>query len=563
MLERLSVRDFALIDEVELEFGPGLSIFTGETGTGKSLVVGALSFLFGERADTESIREGAEECSVSATLALASIPKALAWLEARDIEAEEGRVVLRRGMKRSGRSYAYIQSQAVSRSELAEFTGIFADLHGQHEHQSLMDESRHLGLLDGFACNAEALRAYFEAYTAWTSLGKEYKARKKEAEQKESAAESLAAASKEIRQARIKPGEDEALSREEKILSQHERLFAEVQQAFDAISPQQGTGALALLRKARLGLDAASDIDPRLGEQASRLQNLSLDLEDVASSLASSLEKIRFDPERLEAIQNRQAELKRLKRRYGQSLEAILEMASRAESSLRELDTWAEERSRMEARLSELRNRALALAETLSERRKHSSSALAARMEAVLARLGMGGARFSVQVETRKNEEGKIVMGPLGKDEVAFLLAPNPGEGFKPLSRIASGGELSRLALALRVVLSAGDSISTLIFDEIDTGIGGEVALAVGEYLREISASRQVLCVTHLATIAARADTHYRVEKVQKGKRTQTSVRLLAYGEREEEIARMLSGDKSGDISRAHAAELLSRKDGL
>jgi DNA repair protein RecN (Recombination protein N) len=560
MLEHVSVRDFALIEAAEFDLPSGFIAFTGETGAGKSLIVGALGFLLGERADTGTIREGAEECSVSAVFDISGNEKACAWLLNHDLADEGGRVTLRRGLRLTGRSYAYIQASAVTRAELEEFSSLLADIHGQHEHQSLLDEAHHLEYLDGFASLETEKHNYRRVYEAWTALAREYRRKEQEAQKRENEEEFLAFSVKEIVSAKIKKNEDDELAREELMLSQHEKLYGFLKSALEGLSGGSGVGGVVqALKKASLELQAAKDIDTSLGELVERLISAYIEVEDVASSLASRFESLRFDPSRLEEVLSRQAELRRLKKKYGPGLDDVLERARHDAALLESFDGWEEEKASLEKELSRRKAEVLTGAESLSGKRGSACPVLSSKVEVILSKLGMQSAAFDVRLRTQKNPAGKTILGPEGKDEIVFLIAPNLGESSKPLAKIASGGELSRVALAIRAVLASGGASDTLIFDEIDTGIGGEVAVAVGDYLKEISRFKQVLCVTHLATIAAKADSHFLVEKEEAEGRTGTRITELGRVERESEIARMLSGDRDGSLSLAHAAELLTR----
>ncbi len=561
MLEHLSVRDFALIDAAEVDFSDGLVLFTGETGAGKSLIVGAIGFLFGGRSDSSLIREGSEECSVSALLDIGGNEAARAWLEAHDIPGEEGIIAMRRGLKRSGRSYAYMQNQAVSRADLAEFTSLVADIHGQHEHQSLLDKESHLNFLDSFAGLEEERSHYLESYEAWSALLREYRQKLAESERREREQDLLAFTVKEIQAAKIKPGEDDELMREESILSQHEKLFDAVKGAAEGLSRREGenSGAVSSLKRAMGSLETAMGIDPRLSELSGRLNNAYFEIQDIAESVSAYLEGLRFDPDRLGEIESRLAELKRLKKKYGPGLAEVLARSERDAAAIEAFASWKDEKAELEQAIAELKKTAFGKAEQLSSQRKVAAAGFSRSVEEILSCLGMAQASLPVSIEALRSESGKLLLSPKGMDGLEFLIAPNPGEPPKPLAKIASGGELSRIALAIKAVLSAKDAVDTLIFDEIDTGIGGQVAADVGSYLKGISRYKQVLCVTHIASIAALADLHYRVDKKVLGGRTVTRIERLEGQEREEEIARMLAGDREGAASLAHAAELLRR----
>ena len=562
MLEELSVRDFALIDRLTVGFAGGLNILTGETGAGKSLLVGALSFLLGAKADTGVIRAGAEESLVTGLLDVSGNPEALAWLAARGLEPEEGRVLLRRGIKSNGRGSAYIQNQPALRSDLAEFTRLVVDLHGQHEHQSLLEPENHRRLLDRYARLEAEVAAFGESFARLAAERRAYEDGLASERERAREMEFLRYAVDEISKARLKPGEEAELEDEERKLSQHERLFAAVDAAHGALvdsGPDGASGGLPALRRARSGLESALAIDPALSDLARRTDDAFYELEDVADSIRAYQEGLRFSPERLEEVESRLAELHKLKKKYGGSVEVILARLEDDRARLSRLETWEEDKGEAERRIAGLEVELVEAATSLSGRRAAAAAELQAGIESIVRTLGMPKARFLVRIARKESPEGKPTLGPYGIDEVEFLIAPNPGEPAKPLARIASGGELSRVALAAKTVLAGADSVGTLIFDEVDAGIGGEVAVAVGEHLRALGRAKQVLCITHLASIAVRADNHLRVEKEISGGRTTTRLSRMEGRPRAEEIARMLAGDSREEASVAHAMELLRK----
>jgi DNA repair protein RecN (Recombination protein N) len=562
VLEELTVRDFALIDRLSVSFTGGLNLLTGETGAGKSLLVGAIGFLLGAKADTGVIRAGAEESLVTGVLDVSGNAEAQAWLRARGLEPEDGKVIIRRGIKSNGRGSAYIQNQSALRSDIAELTALLVDLHGQHEHQTLLATDNHRKLLDRYARiegEVEAFRGRFEALATEKRAYESALASEKERSRE---MEFLRFAVDEIAKAKLKPGEEEELEAEERLLSQHEKLFAAVEGAHASLTggmSEPGEGAIASLRRLRSGLEAGQAIDPALSDFARRSDDAFYELEDVAESLRHYLESLRFSPERLEDVESRLSEIRKLKKKYGGSVDEVLARLEEDRDRLSRLETWEEDKGEIERRIASMEAEVFAAALALSEKRRAAATALQSRIEAIVRRLGMPSARFAVRVGRKDAEGGKPVVGPYGVDEVEFMIAPNPGEGAKSLARIASGGELSRVALAAKTVLAGADSVDTLIFDEVDAGIGGEVAVAVGEHLKELGKSKQVLCITHLASIAVRADNHLRVEKDVSGGRTTTRLRRMEGRERAEEIARMLAGDPEEEASIAHATELLRK----
>lgn len=565
MLERIEVRDFALIEYSAVDFSAGFTVFTGETGAGKSLVVDAIGFLFGARADTDVIRHGAQDCAVTGLVNVSRCPEARAWLESRHIEAEEETVLLRRELRVNGRSYAWIGGQPVTRSDLATFTSRICDIHGQHEHQSLLDPAYHLTLLDRFGGLEDPCRKYGDLYDRWAADVRRYREAVAEEQRMARERDFLAFTVDELRKAALKPGEDEALATEERVLAQHEKLFAQV----DSASASLGSGASGgggnapaadaahALRKAKAALQAAAGIDPRLNELAARLSDSYFEVEDIAQSLRQYRDALSYDPERLEAIQSRQAELKRLGRKYGATVEAMLDRLARDTERLEASARWESERQDLERAIGESGRIAQEAARALSGARKVAAEALGLRVTDALSGLGMLKAGFHVEISQKKDASGSLLPGRDGIDLVEFLIAPNPGEPPKALARIASGGELSRVALGVKAVLAEKDPVGILVFDEIDSGIGGEVAVAVGRRLRSLADTHQVLCVTHLASIAAMAETQLGIGKEVRDGRTVTTVERLSGRRREEEIARMLSGDPQGAVSVAHAAVLL------
>lgn len=564
MLEELTVRDFALIERLSVSFTDGLNLLTGETGAGKSLLVGAIGFLLGAKADTGVIRSGAEESLVTGVIDISRNAAAQDWLRSRGLEPEDGRVLIRRGIKSNGRGSAYIQNQSALRSDLAELTSLLVDLHGQHEHQSLLLPENHRKLLDGFARIESEVAAYGQRFTALAAEKRSYESALASEAQRGREIEFLRFAVEEVAKAKLRSGEEEELEAEERLLSQHEKLFAAAEAAHDALagddsSGGEGEGGLASLRRLRGSLETAQAIDPNLSDLARRSDDAFYELEDVADSLRHYLGALSFRPERLEEVESRLADIRKLKKKYGATVEDVLVRLEDDRARLSRLETWEEDKGEIERRIAAMETEVLASALAISEKRRAAAAGLQSQIEAIVQTLGMPSARFFVRVGRKDTDGGKPVVGPYGVDEVEFLIAPNPGENAKPLARIASGGELSRVALAAKTVLAGADSVGCLIFDEVDAGIGGEVAVAVGEHLKRLGASKQVLCITHLASIAVRADNHLRVEKEVSGGRTATRLSRMEGRVRAEEIARMLAGDPREEASLAHATELLRK----
>jgi DNA repair protein RecN (Recombination protein N) len=561
MLEELIVRNHALIEHLHVRFADGLNILTGETGAGKSILIGALGLVLGAKADSETIRAGAEESDVSATVRVDGNAEALAWLSAQGIEPEQGQAILRRVVKKSGKNSSYIQSTAVPVSSLKEFTGLLFDVHGQHEHHSLLTTENHRRLLDRFGGLEQSAEEFSMLYSGLRDLRDRLAALLSGEKERQHKAELQRFAVREIEEARLQRGEEESLRNEEQLLSNHEKLMRALEETSSATAESRG-GALVQLRQARARMGEAVHVDRSLLALSKQLENIFYELEDFSQGLSRYRDGLLYDPARLDQVEERLDLIRRLQKKYGATIEAVLGYLEDSQRELESFENREEERRGLEEQIAAAESRVRQQAASLSERRKTAAERLQGEIEEELRQLGMPKVHFQVLLQERVNEAGKLVYTPAGKDRVEFLLSPNLGEPFRRLAQIASGGELSRIMLAIKSVLSASDSVDTLIFDEIDAGIGGEVALAVGQRLKRLSSRKQVLCITHLATIAVRADSHLKVEKTTRDGRTVTQIEAVAGDSRREEIARMLAGDRKGDTSLRHAEELLNRYGG-
>jgi DNA repair protein RecN (Recombination protein N) len=556
MLEELSVRGYALIDSLNMNLTKGFNVLSGETGAGKSILIGALSLLLGEKGDIESIRTGTDEAEVTGMINMGGNKDALKWLEEKGIEPEEGVIILRRILKRSGRGPVFIQSASMTKQDLQELTSFLFDLHGQHEHQSLLSVENHRKTLDRFS-GAEGLAdSVHSLFTRLTEKRQQYEDLVSSERERLREADILQFAVTEIEKAGLKEGEEEELEQQIRILSDHEKLFTLIDEIYDATAENRG-GSLAHLRKSMKALDEVARIDPKLKDLYTRLETAFYDVEDVSESIREYRDTIQFDPEKLESLEQRLALVHNLEKKYGDNIPEILGYLEKSKESLETMENWEEVKETLKAELKQLEKNLSSQATELSEKRKAGAKELEQRIEENLKRLGMPNAVFAIDLKKKENQQGKAVCGAYGFDRVEFLISPNQGEPQKPLKQIASGGEMSRIMLAIKSVLSELDIIDTLIFDEIDAGIGGEVALQVGEYLHRLAAHKQVLCITHLASIAVRADNHITVEKKTKDNRTVTELKSLEGQDRVREIARMLSGDTNRDASLSHAAEML------
>ncbi|MBN2354243.1 MAG: DNA repair protein RecN [Spirochaetales bacterium] len=559
MLETLDVHNYALIDRLTVRFSKGFNVFTGETGAGKSILIGALGLLLGGKGDPGSIRSGAQETLVSCVVRVNGADREVGeWLAAHDIAPEEGTLILRRTLKKNGRGSIYIQSVPVTQADLKELTALLFDLHGQHDHQSLLVEDNHRKVLDTYAGAEDKALRFRDSFLELKSLKERYQKLVSSERERLRRIDILTHSINEIEEAKLKPKEDEELDVEHKLLANHEKLFALLADIHEHLAESRG-GALAALRSTRAAMDDLVEIDPNLSSLKNQLEDAFYELEDYDESIRRVKEETRFDPDRLSAVESRLGEIRLLKKKYGNTIEEILAYADESRRELASIENWEEDKESLQKDIAAREKSLLAAAEELTAIRTRAAEALERKIVEELKALSMPKVRFKVGVKDKKNDGGKPVVGVWGKDEVEFIISPNLGEPFKKLKSIASGGELSRVMLAVKTALAEADNIGSLIFDEIDAGIGGEVALTLGERLAQLSRYKQVLCITHLATIAVRADNHIKVEKSVEGGRTYTRVKPVGGRERVEEIARMLAGDKRQEVSIKHAEELIAQ----
>ena len=585
MLEEMTIRNYALIDSITLSFRRGFNVLTGETGAGKSIIVGSLSFLMGGKAEIDVIRTGCEEASVSATLSVTGKNDEVSeWLKNRDIEFEEDTVIVRRNIKTSGRGSIYIQNVPVTRQDLSEFMSLLFDLHGQHNHESLLKKESHRKFLDHFAGIENEVSDFSKTFLELTEKRKTMEASLKSEREKNERLEILQYAVDEIEKANVRIGEIRELENEAQKLSDFEKLAGLINTASLCFYEGENS-ALSLTRKAKNSLDSAAGVDAALGEVFRRFENLYYEAEDIAGDFRAYKDNLTFDPARLDEVNERLSLLQKLKKKYaeksglqnanavsaanaalaahaGSEEEVILSYKANAQAEIEALGSAEENREKLKTQIGVLEKAIITKAQSLREKRTASSVKLSALITGILRNLGMPNAQFQIKI-TPKQQDGQPSFGPYGAEDAEFMISPNKGEPLKDLSKIASGGELSRVMLAIKTALLANggqeaDGIETLVFDEIDTGIGGEVALKVGEYLAQIGEIKQIFCVTHLASIAVRADNHFKVEKRIEGGRTYTGIGPLNADGRRKEIARMLAGD-AGSAALAHADELMSK----
>ncbi|MBI4634913.1 MAG: DNA repair protein RecN [Candidatus Rokubacteria bacterium] len=554
MLRELRVRNLAVIESVTVPFERGLNVLTGETGAGKSILIDAILLLRGARAQTDAIRSDAETASVEAVFEVEPRGAVAAVLGEAGLEATDGLLVVRRELARAGRHRAFVNDSAVTVALLERLGDHLVEVHGQHEHQRLLLPLHQLDLLDRFA-DAEELRARVAELHAKYRAARGEHERARGADRDRAQREDLLRFQvSELGAARIRPGEEEELRQARKRLQHAERLTAALVEAAGLLADDEASAVAHLARAARLLRDAGK-LAPEFVQPLPSLEAAQVQVEEALAALRSLRETVVVEPGRLEAIDDRLDALTRLKRKYGDTEEAMLAFREEAAGELERLGRHEELLAEQERTLGELGAELETAAEALAERRRTAAARLAREAQREIRALGMERALFEIGVERAPLAE----VSAHGLDRVEFRLSTNPGEELRPLARVASGGELSRTVLALKAVLAAADQVPTMIFDEVDAGIGGRVAGVVGQKLAHAAQGRQVLCVTHLAPIAAHAHHHVRVSKAVRAGRTRVGVSVLTGEERTAEIARMLGGETLTDAALRHARELLGQ----
>ena len=558
MIEQLVIRNYALIDNLTINFNDGFTVLSGETGAGKSIMIGALSAISGSKADSSVIRSGKDEAEVCATLDVSNNSEALAWLKEKEISCDDNFIQLRRKITANGRSSQFIQGSSVTKSELNELSSLLFDIHGQHEHQSLLSSNNQRKILDRYAGHEDKVLTLREKFLSLTEEKKRYSELNQNELDRAREMDYLEYAVNEINQAELQKGEEEELERELKVLDQFESLFNSLS-SFIQNAAESKNGALAALRNGLKDLSAVSEINPDFQSFLQRAEDAFYELEDVTEQCKEYKATLQFDPDRINKCGERIQTINSLKKKFGPSIGEILKFRDEAVQKIIDLQNWESNKEELASVIKTHETEALKLASEISGTRKDKSRSLAGAITAQLVDLGMPNGVFEIRLGRKENEEGKPVCGPAGFDSIDFMISLNKGEPLKELKSVASGGEISRIMLAVKTVLSGNDQIGAMIFDEIDSGIGGVVAAAVGDKIKQIACGKQIICITHLASIAVRADNHIKVEKKVLNGRTSTQIRKIADEDKVVEIARMLAGDSDEEASLRHARELLSK----
>jgi DNA repair protein RecN (Recombination protein N) len=561
-LRELRIRNVAIVERLDLEFPGGLVALTGETGAGKSIIVGALGLALGGKAQAEHLRAAGEETSVEAVFD-GPPPAGAAALLAEAGVATGRELVLRRVLTAGGRSRSFVNDAAVALPTLERVGRELVDIHGQHQHQSLLRAETHLDFLDGFARLLGTRAGYAAAFRRLEALAAERERLRRAEAEKERRLEFLRFQREELGRAALEPGEEDRLRAEREVLRNVERLAAAVTEAEQLAYSGDASASGAAGAAARRLAEAAA-VDPSLAPLAQAVAGVQSALEEAGREIQGYLSRLEADPDRLAAIDERLALIGRLKKKYGPTVEDILTEAGSVAAQIDELERGGERLAQLELEHAEAAAEAAALARTLTRGREAARPRLEKRILEELAALAMGGSRFVVRLQRDEDAAGVLAIDgrrwradERGVERAEFLLSANPGIEPRPLARVASGGELSRVMLALKTALAEVDRVPTLVFDEVDIGIGGSTARTVGERLRALAADRQVFCVTHLPQIASLAHVQYTIAKKVAGRSTRVLVRRLGDDERVAEVARMLGGSTVTEAALRSAAELL------
>ena len=555
MLQLLKVFNFALIEQAEIEFDNGFNVLTGETGAGKSMVVDALNVVLGGRSSVEMLRSGCEQFRIDAVFALQAHEPLRALLEEQAIPQEEdGLLFLSRSVSRQGKNTVLVNGTPAPLSLLRTIGSMLLDMHGQHENQALLRPESYLGLLDGSdSAIAPLLADYQLAFADWRKTRDKITELNRDDRERAQRIDMLQWQVGEIEAARLKLPEETELPQQISLLAHAEKISATVGAAWAGLSDGDGRskGAIAILQECRRQLEVAARFDATLGQYAEQIAQIVVLLDDMAPELRDYLDQVEYDPVKLSRLQERMDLIYRLKQKYGGSLVEVLAYAQAARDEMNELvchdDVLREMQKKLQQQESELKIKALAL----GSQRAVSAAAMGRSVEAHLQELGMPGGKFVVQLTNGESFTAN------GCDSIQFAFSANPGEELRPLAKVASGGELSRVALAIKTVCSRNDGAQVMVFDEIDAGVGGHTARKVAENITRVAWKKQVLCITHLPQIASMADRHIHIEKKPVAERTQTFVRVLPEAQRLQELARMIGGDPITAAGLDNAAEMV------
>ncbi|HET9679708.1 MAG TPA: DNA repair protein RecN [Gammaproteobacteria bacterium] len=559
MLTHLQIRDFAIIDALELEFSSGMTALTGETGAGKSILVDALGLVLGDRADSTTVRHGADKAEISAEFSLAKLPAARQWLEAQELEADEDHLLLRRVISADGRSRAFINGRNMPVQILKELGNSLVDIHGQHEHQSLTRRSTQLALLDNYGNHSTELAATAESYQDWHASFERLNRLQADAADRDNRLDILRFQVQELESLALQPGEYERLNEEHHRLANAGKLIDGAQRALSLAYENDDASAQQLLSTAVEALQPLLDADPRLEPIHSNLNTALIHLQEGAEDLRHYTNDLEMDPGQLDAVETRIAAIQQLARKHHADIADLPALTDTLREELDSLENADVSLAKLQKQVAQQEQDYCKAATALHTAREKTAQQLGKKISDAMQGLGMNGGRFAVNVTAADNGANNSYTTK-GWDKIEFQVSANPGQPLQPLAKVASGGELSRIALAIQVIAAQEQSsaIPSMIFDEVDAGVGGGVAEIVGQKLRELGTSCQVLCVTHLPQVAAQAHHQFKVEKTRGKDTTHTQITPLDNNTRIEELARMLGGVKITETTRRHAEEMIA-----
>ncbi|EKF1873889.1 DNA repair protein RecN [Listeria innocua] len=555
MLQEMTIKNFAIIESLSLTFQEGMTVLTGETGAGKSIIIDALGLLVGGRGSTDFIRHGEERLELQGLFALAEDNLACrnALLE-NGIDASDDMVVLERSLFRSGKNSCRINGKLVTTVLLRQIGSKLIDIHSQHEHQELMNEEFHLSLLDRFAADKikPALTKYQTNFKEYQTILREWQNWTKNERELAQRLDMLRFQQQEIENANLQAGEEDRLLEQKNVLANFEKLNENLQGAYTAI--QGEPGGLEFIGEAMRQMEAAASIHTDYKAVSEAISSSYYMLEDSMSQIRQSLDQLEFQPEELNQIESRLNDLNQLKRKYGKTIEDIIQYEKEISTEMEKLTDSESHVGHLETKMATLKTELTKQASTLTDIRKKAATTLEKQIKQELNQLYMEKAIFSVHFKSDKTE-----LTESGQDSVVFYMSTNPGEPLKPLAKIASGGELSRMMLALKTIFSRHQGITSIIFDEVDTGVSGRVGQAIAEKIYAVSVGSQVLCISHLPQVAAMANHHYYITKKVQNKRTTTSVTILKGEQKVEEISRMIAGIEVTELTKQHAKEMIQQ----
>jgi DNA repair protein RecN (Recombination protein N) len=563
LLRQLDISGLAVVKELSLEFEPGLNVLTGETGAGKSIIVGAIGLLVAEKTGPEIVRTGEKAARITGVFEIGDGQEISGEMECAGIQADSNQVIVKREISSEGRTRAYLNGEPVTLNIMKKIGDLLVDFHGQHEHQSLLRKSTHVDLLDSFGSLRQQREKVWRICTNLRKFRDELEGFLAEQRDAKAQVDFIKFQVSDIESARLKEGEEETLEEERTVLANFDRLASALKEA-NGLLYEDELACVERLSRASKALKNASAIDAKLEILQAELASAEIAVGEVGRSLGSYLDSLEFSPSRLDEIESRLSLIGRMKKKYGRSVREILGFGEELRSKLYCVESGTERERELRAGIDETARELAKAASLLVEKRRIAAKKLEREVEKELASLGMKGTRFVVEMELRDEEphdielEGKrIRVDAQGPSDLQFLISPNVGEELRPLVRIASGGEVSRIMLALKTVLVRADAVDVMVFDEIDVGIGGNIARVVGEKLKALSRAKQIICITHIPMIASLGDTHFFVSKDVEAGRTYASARALGREERVKEIARMLAGDKISETTLKQAREML------